>query len=166
MLLRYSHDSQKADFDQLQKIDVEEEKSRYKADAILEKVSTLLNSGKADDADKLLVKNETLLLASSTPNLYIDTRRSVNRSLGRDPYGDPQIAAMSVRQKACSKDMLEEKCVDLTTQIYTSLEKRDILTAAGIFYRNESLLLKNSYEEAYLTMKKQIVKEYSRKYMK
>ncbi len=155
-----------AEFDRLQREDVIAEEGRAKADAILEKVKLLVEQGKSNNADKLMIKNETTLLFNSTPDLYIDARRSMNRALGRDSFGDTQIATMSVRQKEMSVERQEEKCVEITTNIYMSLEKRDILAAAGLFYRNESLLRKHSYADAFQTLKKQIVKEYSRKYMK
>lgn len=155
-----------SEFDQLQKEDMKKEEECAGADAILAKVGVFIEAGKFGNADKLLTKNETILLSNSTPNLYIDIRRKVNAALGRNSVGDPQIASMSIRQKELSDEAMEEKCVVLTTQIYTALEKKDIQTAAGLFYRNESLLRKHSYDEAYQAMKKQVVREYSRKYMK
>lgn len=156
----------KSEFKKMAKEEAKKEKLRIKADNIVIKADTQRRQGKTNAADKTLAKKEEFLLSYATPSLYIDARRDLNRELGRNTYGDRQIAAISKRQAEFSPEKMQEKAINITTQIYTALDSKNIEGAAGLFYRNESLLEKNSYKDAFHTLKRTIVREYSRKYLK
>lgn len=156
----------KSEFKQLAKTQSVATKNQVKADKVLYKIDAAVQKGDFSKADQMFTKKEQLLLSHATPDLYIDIRREMNRGLGRSTFGDRQIAAVTARQKESSPDRLQEQAVEITTKIYNALDKRDVESAAGYFYRNEELLEKNTYADAFYTMKKTIVKEYNRKYMK
>ncbi len=145
------------------KIDV---KNQMKADKIILKADTQNQQGSPQKAIKTLTKKEPFILSSGTPSLYIDVRRDINEALGRSSFGDRQIATMDSRLRELAPERMQETAIKVTTNIYTALHNKNIEAAAGLFYRNESLLNENSYAEALHTLEKTIVKEYSRKYLK
>ena len=139
-------------------------KNRAKADKIVLKADKQNSSGKPQKALSILQKNQDFILQYGTPSLYIDVKKDIDKALSINSFNDTTISVMASRKHTNSKDIQENKAIDITTKIYEYLGNKDIDNSAQLFYLNEELLREYTYKEAFKTLSRTIAKEYKRKY--
>ena len=133
-----------------------------KADAQLLDIQALFEKGKGSKAVKVFIKNHQFLYKESSAQLYIDTKKMVNKARKVQDSNDTEIAKLSRDVAAQAPDEKEDEALQATVEIYNLVERKNIDQAYGLFLAHEVLLEEHSYEPAFIALKRTVVKAYAK----
>lgn len=143
-------------------------KNRIKADKILDKIGMLIAYNYHKKAISVLQKKQPFLFEYSTPQKYYEVKKQLNGYQNIPDHKDGEIKATlaKIQKENGNASVKEEEAMNITVEIYTALEKRDVEGAYSLYYYNENLLSENSYIESYNSLKKIVNNDYDGKYLK
>ncbi|MCL1946938.1 MAG: hypothetical protein FWF51_07310 [Chitinivibrionia bacterium] len=137
-------------------------KLQQKSDAFLEGVLQTYYSGKQDAAVKKFKAKQTECFMNATPKTYYDVKTRINTHTGASNYDDFELNEVMRRHKEQSPEAKQVKAEQLIGEIYERIERKQLTEAYRIYYLNKPLLSQFAYPEAYVSMRKALVKAYSK----
>jgi hypothetical protein len=141
---------------------LKQKKIQKDCDDFLENILNMFVQGKGAAAVKKFKSKQALCFANATPRTYYDVKSRVNNQTGASNYGDNELIEMMKKHKSQMPEGKQDKAVQITGEIYDLLDKNQAGQAYYKYYFNKSLLDEFTYPEALLSMRKTLVKAYSK----
>lgn len=133
---------------------------QLKADAYLVVVADAFASGKPGKAVKKFMKKHEFLRSYATPYTYYDIKIQVNAARGVSNHNDQDLREIEHYFAQQQPEKKQEEAFEHTMEIYSLLESQRVEDAYGHFLAHEMLLEEHGYKEAFLTLKRMVVKAY------
>jgi hypothetical protein len=143
-----------------------QDKNRAKANSYLTSVGMMIDANEWAKASKKFFKKKDFLFNNGAAKHYYNIKKRLNKYNGVPDYKDSEIALLLQKIDAESPEKMQDSAMLVTEKIYNALEARDVDEAYSQYFFNREVLEKYSYDRSYKTLKKTVVKSYTRKYFK